>query len=72
MPEEKNREKEAATWIKFSQIGVQMMATIGLGTWLGYWLDGKYAMKNPLFTVVLSLVSIGASLYNVIRQLPKN
>ncbi len=62
---------EAKKWAKFSQMGIQMMATIGLGTWLGVWLDGHFGTKNPLFTVVLSLLSIGTSLYNVIRQLPK-
>jgi ATP synthase protein I len=64
--------KEIKNWARFSQMGIQMMATIGLGTWLGVWLDGHFATKNPLFTVVLSLLSIGVSLYNVVRQLPKD
>jgi ATP synthase protein I len=64
--------KQVSAWAKFSQMGIQMLATIGLGTWLGYWLDGKFAMKNPIFTVILSLTSIAAALYNIIRQLPKD
>lgn len=64
--------KEKQNWLIFTQIGLQMALTIGLGTWAGYWLDGKMANKNPVATLVLSLLSIGTALYNVIRQLPKN
>jgi ATP synthase protein I len=59
-------------WVKFTQMGLQMALTIGLFTYLGYWLDGKLGNKNPIFTLILSLLSIGVALYNVIRQLPKN
>ena len=70
--ENNNDLKGGRTWLKFTQIGLQMMLTIGLGTWFGYWLDGKLENKNPIYTLILSLASIGISLYNVIRQLPKN
>jgi F0F1-type ATP synthase assembly protein I len=49
-----------------------MALTIGLGTWVGYWIDGRMTNKSPIATVVLSLLSIGLSLYHVIRQIPKN
>ncbi len=64
--------KDKQNWVVFTQIGLQMALTIGLGTWAGYWLDGKMGNKNPIATLVLSLLSIGTALYNVIRQLPKN
>ncbi|RFS17941.1 AtpZ/AtpI family protein [Emticicia sp. C21] len=69
--EENNDMKNTKTWLKFTQIGLQMILTIGLGTWFGYWLDERVAHKTPVWTLVLSLTSIGVSLYNVIRQLPK-
>ncbi len=64
--------KDKQNWVVFTQIGLQMALTIGLGTWVGYWIDGKMTNKNPIATLVLSLLSIGTALYNVIRQLPKN
>lgn len=67
----KEEVKKAQNWVVYSQIGIQMAATIGLGTWLGYWLDGKFENKVPAMTIILSLLSIGVSMYNVIRQLPK-
>ncbi len=69
--EEKDDVKNTKTWLKFTQIGLQMILTIGLGTWFGYWLDGRTDNKTPVWTLILSLSSIGISLYNVIRQLPK-
>jgi len=64
--------KDKQNWLILTQIGLQMTLTIGLGTWAGYWIDGKMSNKNPIATLVLSLLSIGLSLYNVIRQIPKN
>ncbi len=67
----KETPKNKENLLIFAQMGIQMALTIGLGTWAGYWLDGRMANKNPIATVILSLLSIGVSLYNVIRQLPK-
>ena len=69
--EENDESNNGKTWVKFTQIGLQMILTIGLGTWFGYWLDGRSGNKTPVWTLVLSLSSIAISLYNVIRQLPK-
>lgn len=67
----KNEVEKAKVWVKFTQMGMQMALTIGLLTWAGYWLDGKMENKNPIMTIIFSLGSIAISLYNVIRQLPK-
>jgi ATP synthase protein I len=67
----KNEVKKVQNWAKFSQIGIQMAVTIGLGTWFGYWLDGKMGNQKPILTIILSLFSIGVAMFNVIRQLPK-
>lgn len=55
-------------WLKFSNIGIQMAATIVICVLLGRWLDGKYPNLYPLFTVVLSLFGVFASLYLVYKQ----
>lgn len=68
--QESPRDKQ--NWFIFTQIGLQMALTIGIGTWAGYWIDGKMANNNPIATLILSLLSIGISLYNVIRQILKN
>lgn len=51
---------------KFAGLGMQMLATIGLCTWLGLWLDGRYQL-SPWGTVVLTLLGVFAAMYQVIR-----
>lgn len=54
-------------FIKYSGLGLQMLAVIGLGTWLGIWLDGRFG-SSPWATIVLMLVSVFAAMYQVIRS----
>jgi len=50
----------------------QMGITIALGVWGGMKLDEHYPItKFPLFTVVLSLLSVFAAIYFVIKDLIK-
>lgn len=56
---------------KYSGIAAQMIATIGLSTWAGYWLDGHFQTNTPWFTLSLMLLGLFAALYNVIRSVTK-
>jgi ATP synthase protein I len=60
------------SFARYSGIGIQMLATIGLSTWAGYWLDGHFHTKTPWFTVSLMLLGLFAALYNVIRSVTKD
>lgn len=69
MDSKKNGSKgKLDTWIKFSNIGLQMAIIIGLMAYLGVWLDGKYPNKYSVYTIVFSLFGVFAALYNVFRQ----
>lgn len=74
-PDQPNRFNEArrktSVYAQYSSIGIQMLATIGLGVWVGRKLDEWQGNARPVWTIVLSLTAIGASLYLFIRQLPK-
>lgn len=59
-------EKRQSQLARYSGIGVQMIVTIGLFTWLGVWLDGKYGW-SPWATVVLSLLGVFGAMYQIIR-----
>ncbi|MDL2262519.1 AtpZ/AtpI family protein [Bacteroidales bacterium OttesenSCG-928-I21] len=66
-----NFEKKRATFnkfIKYSAMAFEMGAIIGLGTYAGYWLDKKTSFETPVFTIILSLFSVFASLYLIINQ----
>ena len=55
-------------WLVFLNIPFQMGIIIGIGVFLGQYLDDKF-QTDPIFIIVLSLTSIGISLYNIMRQL---
>lgn len=55
-------------FIRFSTIAFEMAIIIGGGTYIGVWLDEYYKMETPIFTIILSLFSVFASLYIVIKQ----
>lgn len=67
---EKNK-KPANSALKYTGIAAQMGVTIFLGAYLGKYLDEKYPMDKKWFTIGLTLLGVGLSLFNVIRQLNK-
>jgi F0F1-type ATP synthase assembly protein I len=48
-----------------------MIGAIGFFSWLGYYLDQKYASKTPWWTIGFSLFGVLISLYVVIREVLK-
>ncbi len=69
-PLKKTTEK-TTSFVQFSGIAFQMLGTIGLGVWAGMKLDAWQQNHRPVWTIVLSLTAIGASLYLFIRQLTR-
>jgi len=63
-----NKEKEPNLFLKFSATGIQMAGIITFFTWLGTYLDSKYATKTPWWTIGLSLFGVIASLVLVIKE----
>lgn len=52
-------------------MGFQMLVIIGGLTYLGHYLDQKWAMQTPWMTISLALFGIVASTYQIIKQLTK-
>jgi len=63
----KDKPKQSA-YLKYSSLGFQMAITIGLGAWLGSYLDGKYKTEKPYYTIAIILLSIFIALYQVIKE----
>jgi F0F1-type ATP synthase assembly protein I len=55
-------------WVRYMGLGMQIVATIGLGIGLGWFLDSRLATERPWFTLGLGLLGIVAAL----RQLFKD
>ncbi len=68
---EKKGRKEVNNYLRFSGLAFQMLAVIGGFTYLGYRIDGWQEHRIPVWTLVLSLLSIGAALYHFIRTVAR-
>lgn len=60
--------EKTKSFAEYSGIAFQMLGTIGLGVYAGLKLD-EWRHSQPLWTIVLSMTAIGASLYLFIRSL---
>ena len=67
----KKATEKTTSFVQFSGIAFQMLGTIGLGVYAGMKLDAWQNNRRPVWTIILSLTAIGASLYLFIRQLTK-
>lgn len=63
--------RKGDAWIRYSTLGFQMGGTIAFFTWLGTWLDKKTTWQTPVWTIVLSLFGVCASLYLVVKEVIK-
>ena len=66
---EKSPKKQVNNYIKYSAVGFQMMATIGLLTFIGYKIDASRNAKTPYFTAGFSLLGVIVGILQVVRQL---
>lgn len=55
--------KQPNQFFKYSNMAIQMAVIITLGAFFGKWLDAKFILKYPVFTILLSLISIFAAMY---------
>lgn len=67
----KSAAEKTTSFAQYSGIAFQMLATIGLGVWAGMKIDEWQHNRTPIWTIILSLTAIGASLYLFIKQLTK-
>lgn len=63
------KDKKATNFIKYTGIGFQMLATIGVFAFAGYKIDDYRNSEKLIFTALLGLSGVVISLYQVIRQL---
>ncbi|MBI3519695.1 MAG: AtpZ/AtpI family protein [Bacteroidetes bacterium] len=68
---EKQPPKPLNAYAKYSALGIQMALIIGGGCYGGYKLDEYYKNTTPVFTIILSLVSIGLAMYIVLKDFIK-
>lgn len=68
--ENKKKTKKQGNILKFASLGTQMLVYLGLGVWGGIKLD-EVAHTQPLFLIILPLIGLGLSLYQLYKELTK-
>jgi hypothetical protein len=72
LPENRSQiQKRFNAYVKHSSLAIQMMVIIAGGTYGGFRLDKFLGWKFPVFTVVLSLLSVVAAIWFAIKDLLK-
>lgn len=69
-PENKKR-PTLESYARYSNLAFQMFAIIGIGIFGGVKLDQWLDIGFPVFTVVLSIISVAAAIYTAIKDLIK-
>ena len=64
-------QKQFSAYAKYSSLAIQMMLMIGIGTYGGFRVDKYLGWKFPVLTIVLSLLSVGFSIWYAVKDLLK-
>ncbi len=67
----KNRPDGKNDYMRYASMGTQMLIIIGLGVFGGYYLDKHFGLKVPVFTLVLSLLSVAVAIYLSVKDFIK-
>ncbi|MDQ7947368.1 MAG: AtpZ/AtpI family protein [Pedobacter sp.] len=67
--QENEGKKQLGNFAKYSAIGFQLLATIGIFAFIGYQIDAHRGSKQPIFTALLGVVGVVGSLVQIIRSL---
>ena len=72
LPEDRKQiQKQYNAYLKYSNLAIQMIVIIGGGTYGGFRLDKYLGWKFPVFTIVLSLLSVTTAIWFSVKDLLK-
>ena len=54
--------------MRLTSAGVQMTGVITAFSYLGYYLDNRFKLSTPWWTIFLGLTGVGVGLFIVIRE----
>jgi uncharacterized membrane protein YcjF (UPF0283 family) len=63
--------KQLNTYLKYSGMGFQLLASLGIGAWLGSQADAYQQNQTPIWTLVLMFVFLAATMVHIIREIGK-
>lgn len=65
------KKKPLDSFIRYSNIGIQMLVIIGAGVFGGYKLDIWMQNKFPVFLVIFSTFAVATAIYTAVKDFLK-
>jgi F0F1-type ATP synthase assembly protein I len=72
---EPSRNKKLRTYnnyLKYSSLGLQLLAAMGVFGWLGYELDHYLKIKFPAFMLLFGFLAFGGMMYQVYKSINRD
>jgi len=70
-PEKEDNKKQVNNFVKYTGMTFQMLATIGVFTFIGYKIDEHRSSETLIFTAIFGVVGVVASFIHLFRMLGK-
>jgi len=64
-----NRPKPFDSYLKYSALALQLLATLAVFGWLGYMLDQYLGLRFPLFMLFFGFLAFAGMMYQLYRSL---
>ncbi|MBK8518304.1 MAG: AtpZ/AtpI family protein [Saprospiraceae bacterium] len=70
-PDLGEKKQKANAYLRYSGIAFQMAAVVALAIFAGKWLDTKFSLSKPVFTIVLVFLFFSGYMYKLYMELNK-
>lgn len=71
-PSPNKKLKTTNNYLKYSSLGFQLLAVMGVFGWLGYELDRYLKIKFPAFMLLFGFVGLGGMMYQVYKSINRD
>lgn len=68
---EQKKLKPYNTYLKYSGLGLQLLATIAVSGWLGHLVDQYLRLKYPVFMILFGFAGFGGIMYQLYKSISK-
>jgi len=62
---------EGNAYLKYSSLALQLLITLGIFGWLGYWLDGYLGLSFPVFMLLFGFGAFAGMMVQLYRSINK-
>lgn len=71
-PSRNPKQSQYNSYLKYSGLAIQLMATLFVCGWLGHKIDNWLSLKYPVFMIVLGLVGFAGIIYQVYKSINRS